>query len=175
MRQGLRRKHLLQRSTSCKRPINASFVYRETVMTKEEKEQVAKYRNDGLAYSEIGRALDVSVNTIKSYCRRNGLTGLKKPLKKTCKEKTTHCLQCGKTLKQGMPGKPNKFCSEKCRRDWWKENQEQQNGKAYYTIKCNGCGIEFKSYGNRDRKFCSHACYIKSRFGRRENNDQSPV
>jgi endogenous inhibitor of DNA gyrase (YacG/DUF329 family) len=144
-------------------------------MTKEEKEQVARHRNNGLAYSEISKVLDVSVNTIKSYCRRNGLADKKEPAKEDFNEQNTHCKQCGKALIQVLRGKPKKFCSEKCRRDWWQENQDQQTGKAYYTIKCDGCGVTFESYGNRDRKFCSHACYIKSRFGRREGNEPSPV
>jgi hypothetical protein len=25
--------------------------------------------------------------------------------------------------------------------------------------------MKFKSYGNSNRKYCSHGCYIKSRFG----------
>ena len=144
-------------------------------MTKEEKEQVARHRNNGIAYSEISQALDVSVNTIKSYCRRNGLADKKEPAKEDFNEKNTHCKKCDKALTKGSRGKPKKFCSEKCRREWWKENQNQQTGKAYYIIKCNGCDVTFESYGNRDRKFCSHACYIKSRFERREDSEPNPV
>jgi hypothetical protein len=34
-----------------------------------------------------------------------------------------------------------------------------------YSFTCAGCGVEFAAYGNASRKFCSHECYIKSRFG----------
>ncbi|MCD2436127.1 hypothetical protein LQE88_09040 [Acidaminococcus sp. NSJ-142] len=36
--------------------------------------------------------------------------------------------------------------------------------KAVYTFTCPASGKEFTIYGNRRRKFCSHACYIAYRF-----------
>ncbi|MDD7161200.1 MAG: hypothetical protein SPF69_06865 [Candidatus Ornithospirochaeta sp.] len=39
-----------------------------------------------------------------------------------------------------------------------------------YTKVCTCCGSEFFSY-RRDRKYCSHECYIKARFrGDHEDN-----
>ena len=74
------------------------------------------------------------------------------------------CRQCGKPLKQGIKGQPKKFCSEECRRFWWKDNDSELVRKAYYTIICAECGNKFESYGNKSRKFCGHACYINNRF-----------
>jgi hypothetical protein len=48
---------------------------------------------------------------------------------------------------------------------WWKEHPERLNRKAVYGLVCAGCGKPFESYGNRYRKYCSHDCYIKDRFG----------
>ncbi|RXM53885.1 RNA polymerase subunit sigma-70, partial [Clostridium tetani] len=32
------------------------------------------------------------------------------------------------------------------------------------------CGKEFSAYGNKNRKYCSHNCYIRDRFWRDEEN-----
>jgi hypothetical protein len=36
--------------------------------------------------------------------------------------------------------------------------------KAYYFQFCQFCGAEFAAYGNCNRKYCSHECYINARF-----------
>jgi len=37
-------------------------------------------------------------------------------------------------------------------------------GHGNLTMTCARCGKEFTSYGNKNRKYCSHDCYIKARF-----------
>ena len=36
--------------------------------------------------------------------------------------------------------------------------------ESVYKYQCPNCGTEFSCYGNKRRKYCSHDCYIKSRF-----------
>jgi endogenous inhibitor of DNA gyrase (YacG/DUF329 family) len=36
--------------------------------------------------------------------------------------------------------------------------------QPYTQYTCPQCGKVFTSYGNKKRKYCSHNCYIKSRF-----------
>lgn len=134
-------------------------------MTNTEKENIKEMRKEGQSYSEIALALDINKNTVKAFCRRSKLqTNKKVEIKIKEKEFNFVCKNCGKPLKKGTKGQPKKFCSEKCRRDWWKCNDKELNKKAYYTFICIECGSEFKSYGNKKRKFCSHACYINNRF-----------
>lgn len=129
-----------------------------------QKEKIHKMREAGMSYSKIASALTISENTIKSYCRRNNL-GDKKDIKpKNDEERYTSCKYCRKALTQGIKGQPKKFCCDECRRLWWKANDSEYNRKAFYTLRCVGCGKEFQSYGNKNRKFCSHACYINYRF-----------
>lgn len=47
--------------------------------------------------------------------------------------------------------------------------------KAFYPMVCAECGEKFLSYGNRERKYCSHACYIKARFGKGGYHDEGAV
>lgn len=42
-------------------------------MTHEEKKQIGKMRAAGMSYTRIAESLDISINSVKSYCRRNGL------------------------------------------------------------------------------------------------------
>ena len=128
-------------------------------MTEKEKIKVRYFRTEGLSYGAIANKLEIPVNTIKSFCRRNGLTGI------ASKEPITLCYQCNKRLERKDGRKPQKFCSEECRRAWWKAHPELITRKAYYSITCAYCGEEFRSYGNRKRKYCCHACYIAARFG----------
>lgn len=141
-------------------------------MTGEEREKIKEYRLKGVTYSRISDTLDIPENTVKSYCRRIGLTKKQEPKVKPTKEKHTHCKECGIALVQNSRGKPKKFCSEKCRRLWWKKNNDKHDKTSYYTIKCHECGRVFESYGKKDRKFCSHSCYINNRFERGDNDEQ---
>jgi len=138
-------------------------------MTTEHKEKIQQMRQEGQSYSQISATLGISENTIKSYCRRNKLAAFKDSdsnsiTLKADSEIRTVCKQCGKVLEQGIKGQPKKFCSEECRRAWWKSNDSQIIKKAWYILTCAGCGKTFESYGNKNRKFCGHACYIKNRF-----------
>jgi len=138
-----------------------------------QKKQIQKMRQEGQSFSDIASILFISKNTIKSYCRRNKLLASENAKAKGEKEIYTACKQCGKPLTQGTKGQPKKFCCEKCRRLWWKANGSKLVKKAYYTISCIECGNMFESYGNRSRKFCGHACYIKNRFKKERGLNES--
>ncbi|MBS4899913.1 MAG: DUF2116 family Zn-ribbon domain-containing protein [Clostridiales bacterium] len=129
-------------------------------MKLEEKEKIKILREKGLGYTAIAKEINISVNTIKSYCKRHGLGGTK-----TCDEDTSHCEYCGKPVIQKPGRKKKRFCSDKCRNTWWNNHKNMINHKAIYEFTCKQCGKDFSAYGNSNRKFCSHSCYIKNRFG----------
>lgn len=135
-------------------------------MTDDEKRMIYRLRNEGMSYAKISVQLGISENTVKSYCRRNDLGNAGQDGSDSAMPvEETVCMQCGKKLCRIPKQKPRKFCSEDCRRAWWKANNiDTPNRRAYYRLTCVCCGREFESYGNKDRKYCSHACYIKDRF-----------
>ena len=134
-------------------------------MTDAEKEMIRFLRMEGLGYGAVAERLGLSENTVKSYCRRNHLTGV------AAKERAKVCRECGVPL-ASVPGrKGRKFCSEGCRRAWWRSHPELVQREAYYVLACGHCGREFKSYGNKGRKYCSHECYIRARFGKGDGLD----
>ena len=138
-------------------------------MTDAEKEKVRFWRCEGHSYSVIAARLGISENTVKSYCRRNHLAGV------AAKEPILVCRYCGKPLSLSPKTKQRKFCSECCRRAWWKTHPELIHREAFYPMVCEHCGKEFKSYGNRKRKYCSHECYIAARFGKGGVHDEGTV
>ena len=63
-------------------------------MTNEQKFQIAAYRKAGKGYKQIAKELDLSANSVKSYCRRNGLSN--ETLEKNLPESA--CENCGKSI-----------------------------------------------------------------------------
>lgn len=133
-------------------------------MTGQQKEQIRTLRLQGISYVKISKSLGISDNTVRSFCRRNGLGENAK--------NTASCKQCGKLIKIIPKQKPKKFCSDNCRNAWWNGHQECVTRKAVYEYTCACCGKYFTAYGNAHRKYCSHACYIADRFGKERRCDE---
>ena len=125
-------------------------------MTDEQKQKLILLRRSGDGYGQIAAALGISINTVKSFCRRHGLAA---------EVKGSGCEQCGKAVSQNPGRKRKRFCCDACRNRWWNLHLELVKRKAMYTFTCPGCGKEFSIYGNSHRKFCCHECYIAYRFG----------
>lgn len=122
-----------------------------------ERSQVRKLQSEGLGYKRIAAITGLPVNTVKTFCRRNP---------GACFSSTDEqhiCRYCGCPIIQVPHKKEKLFCSDKCRMAWWHEHPGDLNKKAFYQIKCQGCGTVFESYGNQRRKYCSWACYNRTR------------
>lgn len=136
-------------------------------MTDTQAAQVKELRLKGMGYRAVAEALGLSRDIVRNYCKTNGLGGYAAAAMRNVQEREADgniCLCCGRELIQQENGRPRKFCSEKCRRQWWKTHPEEGNQKAMYTKACARCGKEFTAYGNNHRKYCSHDCYIRARF-----------
>ena len=130
-----------------------------------QKEQIKNLRGEGLSYAEIARQVNVSRDAVISFCRRNGLQEIKKPISVVENDTADVCRECRKPLVQVDGMKRRVFCSKECRTKWWKEHPDRLNRKAVYQFTCPHCGKPFSAYGNSNRKYCSHVCYISDRFG----------
>lgn len=136
-------------------------------MTEEQKKQIRHLRQTGCGYTMVAKRLDISKDTVKSFCRRNGLAGEMADRRLTEKER---CRKCGSPLQQIKGRKPRVFCCEPCRVTWWHEHPEKIRQRAVYSFICAACGKYFTAYGNSHRKYCSHKCYIRNRFKKDEEN-----
>ena len=137
-------------------------------MTDQKKSIITELRMHGIGYSTIGNILGISKETVRSFCRRNGLAGNTAtllPLEGLCRN-------CGVEIVQNPKTRKKKFCSTACRTAWWKAHPQPiiTNGKFRYY--CIHCGKLFTAYGTAPRKYCSHACYISSRFGKDAVNEK---
>ena len=128
-------------------------------MTQEQKDKIIRYRDKGMGYGKIAQMLSLSVNTIKSFCRRSNDQPC--PSINRNYDGKNVCKQCGKPLIQNPGHREKKFCSVSCRMKWWGIHAEEMHHRN--QIICSCCGRKF--YGKPGRKFCSHSCYIKERFG----------
>lgn len=136
-------------------------------MTDAQRNQILRMRYAGKDYKTVATELGLSVGGVKVYCSRHHLTD-KEVQGKRVTESTGVCPCCGTEIVQRQKVKPRRFCSDKCRYAWWAMNDEVKKKKALYRITCRGCGKEFISYGNRERKYCSHECYIAARFNKQK-------
>jgi len=125
-------------------------------MNHQQKETVHRMREEGQSYTKIADLLGISENTVKSYCRRNSLGGV-------ALVDGTFCHQCGAPIKQTSGHRQKQYCSDKCRMAWWNAHPEAVNRKPVRLFTCNTCGLSFEGRGNRERKYCSNACYGKSK------------
>lgn len=141
-------------------------------MTETQKEEIISLRKSGVGYGKIAQTLGVPINTVKSFCRRNvaAEVTVTKPSMIFSGEITT-CENCGREIRQVAKQKKKRFCSDKCRNNWWNAHLTQVNRKAVYKIICPNCGKEFQIYGDKRRKYCSHKCYIAYRFKVGVRND----
>ena len=134
---------------------------KEKRMTRAEKKLIDLYRRQGMGSTEIAEKLSLSVNTVKSYCRRNTI---ETAVADANAAPSGLCKQCGKLI-SGKPDKRGKqFCSDRCRYQWWHLHRGESINATEHT--CLFCGRVFKT--NRQQKYCCHSCYIMARFGGQE-------
>lgn len=70
-------------------------------MTEHQKMQIIKLRVSGNGYGKIAKTLGISLNTIKSFCRRHDINGnaVVESLAPCCGE-TARCENCGREIHQ---------------------------------------------------------------------------
>jgi len=131
-------------------------------MNVQQKESIRRLRGEGLSYARISVLTGISENTVKSFCRRNGL-GNVVVIEKQDIPSGSNCRQCASPLTQTIGAKPKRFCSDKCRMTWWNSHPDAINHKAVRQITCQSCGKAFTALGNRTRKYCSRSCYAHAK------------
>lgn len=132
-----------------------------------EREQIIALRAAGQSYARIADALNLSVNSVKSFCRRNALSDCTgsavKPIKAEAPLGATACEQCGCPVRQTPGRKHKRFCSDACRTAWWNAHRTQVCRKTMRTFCCARCGMQFSRYGVTRRSFCSRSCASAAR------------
>jgi len=134
-------------------------------MTNEQREDIRRMREEGVSYGKIAETLNLSLNTVKSFCKRKGMGGKVALEIPQVDDVAVSCKCCGISVIQNPGRKQKMFCSDRCRNKWWNEHLDQVDRRANYEYVCPNCKKPFTAYGNSKRKYCSHSCYIADRFG----------
>lgn len=137
------------------------FYVEVSTMTKDQQTKILALCAEGMRYCEIAVQLGMSVNTLKSYCRRHDIHP---KTKEELIAAANACPYCGQAI-QAHSGRKRRFCSDACRVAWWREHPDQLKPKTTVQRICACCGIPFNCYPTKERLFCSHPCYIQARFG----------
>lgn len=132
---------------------------RNCLVTNAEKKYIIQHRQAGKSCAEIARELGLSVNTVKSFCRRNNVTSNDSQTSDATTDAV--CLQCGARVNVQLGRKMKRFCSDACRLSWWHAHRDM--AKNAVGRKCHHCGMTFQSV--REQKYCSRACYFSARYG----------
>lgn len=128
-----------------KTPTFSHLTIRRKIMVK--KEVILKMKNGGASYTEIARELGIPIGTVKSIVKR---------AKAPKKVEESYCLECGASIKSLPKHKKKKFCSDLCRMNYWKKNNNK-----FVEGRCKCCDKRIHYYPSRHRSFCSRACYLK--------------
>lgn len=142
-------------------------------MTDEQALQIQKLRAKGMGYRTIASTVNLSRDQVRNYCRSLGMGGLRAEDEKGLKDRMNKgiaCAYCGDEISQPATGRPRRFCSEQCRRNYWRVHRSElkKNESAIYTMECPYCHEIFEAYGNKTRKYCCHEHYILDRFGAKQ-------
>ena len=78
-------------------------------MTDKQKQQIITLRRNGAGDGTIASQLGVSINTVKSFCRRYSLAA---------RTDGAVCEQCRKPIAQNPGRKRKRFCCDACRNKW---------------------------------------------------------
>lgn len=92
-------------------------------MTAQQRESIAELRAKNFPYSFIGKALNLSPNTVKSICRRNGYVAHGERKTKAEKQSVVLCKNCRKPFPEGTRTDAV-FCSDYCRTVWRRNNRK---------------------------------------------------
>lgn len=105
---------------SLPRPTYEGISFKEVIgMTQSEKKQIIDLQFRGFGYKKIAAEAGLSVNTVKTYCRRHPADA-----------QAGRCANCGEPLQQRPHKRKKRFCSDACRMNWWKTHPK--NGNATF-------------------------------------------
>jgi len=124
-------------------------------MTNYEIQQIRVLQCQGYGYRRIAATLNLSPNSVKSYCQRH-------PLEQVA-EADGYCKQCGSPIKFVAGKKKKQFCSDRCRQVWWNKHRGELRKRTFHEHQCRNCGKVFSAYGKPLQPYCSRQCFAASR------------
>lgn len=136
------------------------------ILKKEELQKIAELRKIGIGYRSIASAMGLSRDAVRYQAKIMGLDGYGDDVKQKPIEETNEnmfCKNCGVAINiERKTGRRKTYCSSICKKKW------EYDHPLLYEYVCYYCGDHFRSRSS-DASFCSHKCYVRNRFYRKED------
>lgn len=136
------------------------------------REQASLLRSQGMGYGKIAATTGLTKGVVRNLCLYLPVVPPNEILDSEMKNGNA-CSFCGHPIKQhGGVGRPRRFCSDYCRRQYWRlhRTEQKRNPAIVYTKQCKLCGESFEIYGKNDRKYCCRDHYLKHFYGENYGN-----
>jgi hypothetical protein len=121
------------------------------LVTDKQKSDISVLLQTGIGHDTIARITGLPADQVEDCCKELAYASV---------SGIVFCKACGAPVAQTPKKRRKIFCSEECRRKWWKEHPEQS--RALHPRICAYCGKEYKASRSKSM-YCSHECYMKAR------------
>lgn len=138
------------------------------------REQAGLLRSSGMGQQKVVSMTGLTISAVRNI-EKKITVGAPDDLLPAKMEKGEACAFCGCSIDQhGGPGRPRRFCSDHCRRQYWRlhRSEQKRNPNILFTRQCRYCGQSFEIYGKNDRKYCCRDHYLKHYYGDREERER---
>lgn len=131
-------------------------------MRKEQIDKIIELRKIGIGYRSIAAAMNLSRDVVRYHCKIAGLEGYGDEVKKRPQEASSKKYCKIMINNNHVAGRRKTYCSIDCKKKW------ELDHPFFYEYECYYCGKHFRSRAS-GANFCSHKCYIRNRFYRKED------
>ncbi len=131
------------------------------------REQARLLREKGMSHVKIAGVTGLTRGIVNNIARGVGKVEEDKSILDRI-EAGLACAYCGGEMEQqGGSGRPRRFCSERCRRQYWRLHRPEQKRKEekLFLRTCAYCGKTFQIYGKNDRTYCCREHYRLHFYG----------
>ena len=117
-------------------------------MTDKQIKNIYEFKRQGMTNKEIAGLIGASTEAVKKHLQRHPVE----------EPSVCRCEQCGEVITPFNDGRSKRFCSPKCRNNYWNKHRKVIGRKSTKQCECEECHKPFLTYG-RPRRFCSRACF----------------
>ena len=116
------------------------------------KEQARLLREKGMGYKRIAGITGLTRDAVRNTCKKIGAVQEDGTLFDRIQEGSA-CTYCGGAMEQHSgSGRPRRFCTENCRRQYWRLHRLEQKRREdkLFLRTCAYCGRTFQIYGKKE-------------------------
>ena len=98
------------------------------MMSTRQKQKIREMRSKGMGFKKIGDEIGATTDSVKGYCRRNGMAGFgwARPIDVNVQEERVRCRCCGRLIRRNELGRKRKFCSDACKQRCYRTAKQRE-------------------------------------------------